>query len=149
MSINLYALAVPTFRRYLAQLAQLLALAQQHAITHPAADLLEARIAPDMLPFATQIEIACNFVARTCLPLAGQAVPPHPPTERSFAGLLRRIALAQQLLDTLDPADFARERQIRDQAGQAWVELASADFFAAIRFAQFHLSLQHGLSDFA
>ncbi|KPC52600.1 DUF1993 domain-containing protein [Amantichitinum ursilacus] len=125
---HLYTLAIPTFRRYLTQLDQLIALAQQHADAHPGLDVLDARIAPDMLPWATQIEIACNFVARTCLPLAGRAVPPHPQCARSFAGLRQHVALASALLDQLDPQDFLADRIIRDQAGQAWVELPAADF---------------------
>ncbi|MDR3426513.1 MULTISPECIES: DUF1993 domain-containing protein [Silvimonas] len=141
MNPDLYSLSVPTFRRYLNTLSQLVQAAEQHALQVPQADLLDARLAPDMLPFGTQVEIACNFVARTCLPLAGHPLPPYPVMAPGYEGLQLRVAAAQALLDTLTPAEFDAQRVICDQAGTAQVQLPAAAFLQeyALPNFMFHL----------
>lgn len=104
----LFQASVPVFLRYLGQLEHLLVRGQQHAQCAGIAEqtLLDAALAPDMLPFATQVEIACNFTLRAAFPLAGLPIPPYGVFERSFSGLQQRIARARQVLTALDPAAF-------------------------------------------
>jgi hypothetical protein len=119
----LFQASVPVFLRYLGQLEHLLALARQHTAQAggPEQTLLDAALARDMLPFATQVEIACNFTLRAAFPLAGLPIPPYGEYPPSFAGLQQRIARAVQLLQGLAPQAFAPEtpRTIQAEAGQA------------------------------
>lgn len=128
----LFQASVPVFLRYMDQLVRLLALAQQHAarvgMTEQA--VLDATLAPDMLPFATQVEIACNFSLRASFPLAGLAIPPYSEYERSFHGLQQRIVHAQQVLTALDPAGFGSGAAftIQAEAGQASHAMPSSEY---------------------
>ncbi|HYD80710.1 MAG TPA: DUF1993 domain-containing protein [Paucimonas sp.] len=151
MSITLYDASVPVFRRYLVQLSSLVDRAMAHAAEHglePHA-LLEARLAPTMFPFATQVEIAVNFVPRTCAPLAGFEVPPYGEYERSFAGLKQRIAKAHAFLDTLAPAQMegAAERTITSRAGMETVTLPGREFLTLYALPNFffHLSAAYAI----
>lgn len=128
----LFQASVPVFLRYLGQLAHLLTLARQHVQRTGIAEhtLLDAALAPDMLPFATQVEIACNFTLRAAFPLAGLPIPAYGAFERSFAGLQQRIARAQQALTALDPAAFTRgaTQTIQAEAGQATHAMPASDY---------------------
>jgi hypothetical protein len=93
-------------------------------------ELLAARLAPDMLPLSSQIEIAVNFALRACFPLAGRPVPPFGESLPTFAGLQARIARASALLATLNEADFAgvESRVIDSRAGEAALALSAPAF---------------------
>jgi hypothetical protein len=117
---------VPVFVRYLGSLRGLVLAAQAQA----GEAVLQSCLAHDMLPFATQVQIACNFVLRACFPLAGQSVPACGDFADNFEGLLARIASVQQLAESLEPAlfDGADTRTVRDPAGLAVVTLPGQSF---------------------
>ena len=94
----LFQASVSVFLRCMDQLVRLLELARQYAarVGMPEPAVLDAALAPDMLPFATQVEIACNFSLRITFPLAGFSIPPYGTYERSFQGLQQRNLLGQQ-----------------------------------------------------
>lgn len=121
-----YTASVPVFVRYLGPLRGLVLAAQ----TRAGDAALQSRLAPDMLPFATQVQMACNFVLRACYPLAGQSVPPYGDFADDFVGLLTRIAYVQQLAEDLEPALFngADTRMVQDLAGNAVVQLPGQAF---------------------
>ena len=102
-SVDLYATSVLVFQRYLTRLAALLDRAERHCDADPAQcdALLEARLAPDMLPLRVQMEVVSNFALRAACPLAGLAVPNYGVFPGDFAGLRARLARAQQLLEGL------------------------------------------------
>ncbi|QTN27264.1 DUF1993 domain-containing protein [Rhodoferax sp. AJA081-3] len=131
-SSALFQASVPVFVRYLGRLQHLLARAQEHAALTdmPEQVLLDAALAPDMLPFATQVEVACNFTLRATFPLAGLPIPPYGAFERSFAGLQQRLLRAELLLDELDPAAFdaAPARTIQAEAGQATHTMTASEY---------------------
>ena len=79
MSGGLFDASIPVFLRYLDRLLALVDAAEAHAHAHQIDDseLLNARLAADMLPFATQVNIAANFALRAAFPLAGHVVPPY------------------------------------------------------------------------
>ncbi|WP_296509834.1 DUF1993 family protein [Rhodoferax sp.] len=147
----LYTASVPVFARYLVQLQGLLAKASTHCADtgNPEASLLQARLAPDMLPLGVQVEIAVNFVFRACAPLAGQPVPPFGEHHESLARLQARVETAQAFLRTLQPKDFAAaaERTIHDPAGQATVALDGSTFLQQYALPNFffHLSMVYAL----
>src|SRR5574341_1531345 len=132
MPIDLYTASVPVFTRYLGRLAGLLDAAESHASSHgiEPATLLAARLAPDMLPLSTQVEIAANFALRACFPLAGLTVPPYGEFPATLGGLRARIAHVVELIGGLQPAQFdgGNARVIESQAGDALVALPADEF---------------------
>ncbi|WP_158080909.1 DUF1993 family protein [Pelomonas sp. KK5] len=144
-SIALHDASVPVFLRYLDRLRGLVdtagAFAEQHA--RPMADLLAARLAPDMLPFETQVVIAANFALRACFPLAGLAIPPYGEFPSSSDGLRRRIDRVASLLKTLEPQRFegAESRVIESRAGDALVALKGPEFLLQYALPNFFFHL--------
>lgn len=132
LSHPLFDASVPVFVRYLEQLKGIVDIAGRHC-EEQAIDpqtVLQARLAPDMLPFAVQAEIAVNFVFRACAPLAGRTLGPFGEHRNSFATLQARIAQAQTFLATLQPEDMlgSEDREFTDPAGMALVTLGGAPF---------------------
>ncbi|MGA2189179.1 MAG: DUF1993 domain-containing protein [Steroidobacteraceae bacterium] len=77
MKITLYALAIDTFAPVLSTLAGLLEKGAAHARaegTNPAA-LTQARLAPDMFPLSTQVQLACHHAKDGTARLSGAAPP--------------------------------------------------------------------------
>jgi uncharacterized protein len=130
MTDALHQASVVVFRRYLARLKVLLASAQAHVGADGSTVLLDARLAPDMLPFHVQVEIVSNFALRASFPLAGEAVPDYGTFPSNFDGLHARIVRNLKLLDTLAPDSFANAstRVISDRAGDADVSLPADEF---------------------
>ena len=60
-----------------------------------------ARLFPDMLPFVSQIRIACDKAKFAAANLSGKAAPKHEDTETTMAELRARIAKCLAFLDTL------------------------------------------------
>jgi hypothetical protein len=147
----LFDASVPVFQRYLRQLQGLLDSASAYlAQTQlPESYVLEARLAPDMLPLAVQVEIAVNFVFRACAPLAGQVVPPFGEHRDSLASLQARIAQGLQYVNSLSPADMAHAsgRTISDPAGQTTVTLDARTFLQQYVLPNFffHVSMVYAL----
>jgi hypothetical protein len=114
----LYTASVPVFRHYIARLEGMVARAGGRA------ELMQARLQPDMFGFGQQVATALRFSLRVSHPLAGQAVPPDPALGTDADGLAQRIALTRGALDALDPAAFqgAEGRMIRHVAGFAELE---------------------------
>lgn len=147
----LYDATVPVLARYLGRLQGLMTLAVQHANAHglAEADLLQARLAPDMLPLHQQVEVAVNFVFRTCAPLAQHAADGATPVQVSVAALNARVAQAQAFLRGLEPAAFAdaAQRTVHDRAGLADIALDGATYathYALPNFF-FHLSMVYAI----
>jgi uncharacterized protein len=148
---ELYNGTVPVLVRYLGQLQGLLNLATQHLAARglPDSDLLEARLAPDMLPLGKQVEVAVNFALRTCAPLAQRTVKQHAPHDASVAALTTRIGQALDFLRDLRPDEFvgAAARTAHDRAGQAEIQLDGSTYahqYALPNFF-FHLSMVYAL----
>jgi uncharacterized protein len=70
-------------------------------------NFLTARLAPDMLPFARQVQIACDSAKRSAAGLLGKEAPVHEDTEQTMAELRQRISKCLAYLGTLKAEDFA------------------------------------------
>jgi hypothetical protein len=147
----LYTASVPIFQRYLRQLGLMLDAAQAELTAGrlSEAQLLEARLAPDMLPLRLQVEIAAGFVLRACAPLQGQAVPALGTPGPGMSGLQALVQERLTYLDTLVAESFrdAELRQISSDAGAALLQLPASEFlqqFALPNFF-FHLSCTYAL----
>jgi len=147
----MHAASVPVFSRYLGQLSHIAALAEAHA-SHEGIDpqqLLQARLAADMLPFAAQVDIAAQFSLRACAPLAGLAVPAFGGFSLSFAALQERVGRSSAFLAGLTPAQMqgSEHRLLSDQVGQATVSLPGRDFLLhyALPNFFFHLGMAYAI----
>ena len=69
-----------------------------------------ARLAPDMLPFVSQIRIACDQAKAAAANLSGKEAPKHEDNETTFVELRGRIAKCLAFLDTFTAADFERAK---------------------------------------
>jgi hypothetical protein len=151
MSLNLYVASVPVFQRYLKQLSAMLDLAQSQltALGISQADLLAARLAPDMLPLRSQIEVAGGFVLRALAPLLGRELPAFGDYPASLSGLQELIRARQAWLAELTPELFegAEGKQISSDAGRANIELAATDFLCQFALPNFffHLSCAYAI----
>ena len=94
MSISMHSASVPIFVRMLGNLLAWLDKAEAHAGAKKfdANVLLAVRLAPDMLPFVRQIQIACDAAKFGVARLAGVEAPKFEDNEASFAELRERIA---------------------------------------------------------
>ncbi|MDP2005756.1 MAG: DUF1993 domain-containing protein [Rubrivivax sp.] len=93
MSLSMHGASVPAFTRQLTAMLTWLDKAQAHAELRKfdAQNYLGLRLAPDMLPFTRQIQIACDFAKGCVARLAGQEVPKWDDTEASLDDLRARI----------------------------------------------------------
>ena len=78
------------------------------------ADLLEARLAPDMRPFPAQYQMASDSAKNAIARLAGIEAPSMPDTETSFPDLKDRCDRTIAFIESVDPAllDGAEDREI-------------------------------------
>jgi hypothetical protein len=93
MAISMYSASVPVFTRMLGHLAAWLDKAEAHAQAKKfdTSVYLVARLAPDMLPFTKQIQIACDAAKFGVARLGGVEAPKFEDNEASFAELRERI----------------------------------------------------------
>ncbi|SAL17702.1 DUF1993 domain-containing protein [Caballeronia humi] len=104
MSLTMYRASIPAFIRGLEVLSTLLekaaAFADEKGIAH--ADIIGARLAPDMLPFAAQIQRASDTSKLSAQRLAGGEAPRFEDNEDSFDALQERIANTIMYLKSID-----------------------------------------------
>jgi len=113
-----YEFSVPQLRRGFGILSAYLAAAKRHveATGLPESDVLQARLAPDMLSFTAQFQRASDKAKNGVARLAQVEAPGFADVEQSFAELEQRIRGTLDFIDLVDPAKF-------EAAGQRQVEL--------------------------
>lgn len=136
MSITLSSASLPIFAKMLTNLSHCLdkALANAEARKFDPNVLLTVRLAPDMLPFATQIRIACDAAKFGAARLAGIDAPSFADDETTLDQLKARIAKTLAFLSTV-PAEqidgretaeitfpVGRDGAKRTMAGEAYLK---------------------------
>ena len=117
MQYPFYDFSVPVFVKSLGALSHLLEKASELATTKGGDDaVLNARLAPDMLPFVSQIRIACDNAKGASARLAGVEAPVMEDTETTIAELKVRIEKTIAFISSLTPEQFA-------EAGTRKIEL--------------------------
>jgi len=108
MSLTMYTATVPTCTRALSSLAAILDKAAAYAETRKidAAALLGTRLFPDMLPLASQIQIANDIAQGGAARLAGAEVPVFEQKQRTFAEWIAATRGTIAYLESLKPAQF-------------------------------------------
>jgi hypothetical protein len=108
MSLSLYEVTVPVFIRALGNLSEILkkgrAFADEKGLPH--AELLEARLFPDMAPLTAQIQRASDGSRFTVKRISGQEIPAMEDTETSFDELEARIQATIAFLETVSAASL-------------------------------------------
>jgi uncharacterized protein len=140
--IPMHALIVLPMDHTLGALSAIVARADAHCAAKnikPEA-LLNFRLFPDMLPFIKQVQLVCDFGARTAARLAGAAPASFPDTETSFAELLARIAATRAYMATFPASAYegAATRAVTFKAGPTEMTLPGAAFLMTYATPQFH-----------
>lgn len=94
MTISMYSASVPVFVRMLGNLSACLDKAELHAQGkgYDPTVLVGSRLAPDMLPLARQVQIACDAAKFAVARLAGVEAPAMEDKEATVGELKDRIA---------------------------------------------------------
>ena len=108
MKLSMYQASVPTMIRALDNLAAVLAKGQQFAEARKIdpAVLVASRLAPDMLPLSSQVQIASDSAKGGAARLAGQEPPSFEDKEKTLAELIERVHKTVAYLKTLKPEQF-------------------------------------------
>jgi uncharacterized protein len=142
MTLSMYEASIPVLDRGLANLAAVLkkglAFAEERKID-PAV-LIAARLAPDMRPLSSQIQIASDAAKGAAARLAGVAVPSFADTETTFAELEERIAKTRAFLKTVGPAqiDGSEQRSIALKFGPREVTFTGQDYLFGFVLPNFY-----------
>ena len=116
MPLSMHSASVPIFLRMLGNLNQWLDKAEAHAVAkkfNPEV-LIGARLAPDMLPLAKQVQIACDAAKLCVARLAGVEAPKFEDTETTLAELKARVGKTIDYLQSVPAAllDGSEERDV-------------------------------------
>lgn len=116
MTISMYGASVPAFARQLNALLGLLDKAQAHAEARKFSpdSYLALRMAPDMLPFTKQIQIACDMAKGAVARLAGVEIPKWDDNEATLDDLRARIRKTVDFVKSVPAAqiDGSEEREV-------------------------------------
>lgn len=118
MTISMYSASVPVFVRMLNNLSACFDKAEAHAQAkgYDPQVLVGCRLAPDMLPLARQVQIACDAVKFGAARLAGVEAPTMEDNEKTIAELKDRIARTIAFVSSVPKAQIegsdAREVQV-------------------------------------
>lgn len=151
MTVALYTYSVPVFLRHLAILQNVLDMAEKNAVERKIdpSVFVNARLAPDMLPLARQIQIATDGAKGCGARLAGVEIPSFADTETTFDELRARIAKTVEFLSSLK-ADAMQGDENRDVV----VKIKGEDrHFKAVEYLQtfavpnfyFHVSIAYAI----
>jgi hypothetical protein len=108
MSFTLYDASAPIF---IASLKDMSAWLDKAAAEKPEAELLEARLAPDMRPLPSQFQFASDTAKNCMARLAGVEALAMPDTETTFAELKDRVARTVAYVESFDPAVIAASEE--------------------------------------
>jgi hypothetical protein len=143
MPLSLHAAVVPSALQILASVARLVDKAEAWCQEKdlPPAELIGARLAPDMHPFAYQVKStvvhswgAIEGVRR------GVFAPDLTPPPESFAGLRERLEVARNGLGALDPAELEGfiGRDVRFEFGDRSMDFAAEEFLLSFSQPNFY-----------
>jgi uncharacterized protein len=132
MAISMYSASVPVAVTVLQNLASFLDKAQgfvEQKKCDPNA-LLGYRLAPDMLPFTRQIQIACDAAKNGLARVSGSEAPKFEDSEASFADLKARIQKTLDHIKTYTPQqlDGKEAMEVSFAAGPAQYKMTAEQY---------------------
>jgi uncharacterized protein len=142
MKISMYAMSVDTFVPNLVMLSKLLEKGVQHASDKKfeSAILVNARLAPDMLPLSKQIQIACDMAKNGCARLAAQEPPRFEDNESTMDELVKRIARTSEYLKSIPASaiDGSEDRDIKVPLRDRTLEMKGLPFLKTWMLPNFY-----------
>ena len=150
--MSFYDASVPAFLQILGSLSGILTKAESHCTAKNIQPevLLGARLFPDMLPLAKQIQLASDFAAKGCARLTHSEVPSTPDTEKTLDELRQRLAKTIDYVKAFKPAQFdgADSREVTFPVGPTnTMTLTGQQFLNNFAFPNFyfHAATAHGI----
>jgi hypothetical protein len=132
MSISIYQASVPVFERSLKALDAMLDKAAAYAEVRKfdSAIYVTIRLRPDMLPFARQVQIACDNAKNASARIAGVEAPRFEDNEATLGELKARIEKTLAFIAGIAPKAFdgAAEREIVFPVGPNKMKMNGADY---------------------
>jgi hypothetical protein len=107
MTFCIHAASAPIFSRLLGNLVHWLEKAQAHAQAKgfDSANYMALRLAPDMLPFASQVKIAGDIARMAMCRLSGAETPKWPDEENTLETLIVRVRKAIEAVHAVRASD--------------------------------------------
>jgi len=143
MPFSLYDATAASFQQSLAALDAILARVPAHFQQQgmPLSDMVNARLAPDMLPFSFQIVSAAHHsIGALSAARQGLFKPPSPPDGLDFAALQALIAQARHGLDQLgrDEVNALVGTDMVFQLGERRLPFLAEDFLLSFSMPNFY-----------
>jgi hypothetical protein len=143
MALTLYAATVPSYRQILGSVAGLLSKAQAFCAEQSIApaDLIQARLASDMLPFSFQVRSTVGHSIGAIEGLRrGTYSPDRSPLPETFAELETLVAGAERALAALDPAELETlaGREVLFVAGERRLPFTGENFLLSFSQPNFY-----------
>jgi len=115
MKISMHAMSHDVFKRALTQLLLVMekGVANAKARNFDTSVLVNARLAPDMLPFARQVQLTSDFAKNSMARLAGLDAPKFEDHETTMDELVARVKKTLDYLGTV-PASALEGSETRD-----------------------------------
>ena len=150
-TISMYRASVPVFTQALSNLNTILGKASAYAdtkkIDHSA--LLTARLAPDMLTFIRQIQIATDNAKGCVSRLAGVDIPKYEDNETSFADLKTRLEKTIAYLASFKPEQLngSEDKDITLSFGPNTFNFKGLDYLLSFAIANvyFHVTTAYAI----
>ena len=149
--MSFYDASVPAFLQILGALSGILTKAEAHCVAKNIQPdvLLGARLYPDMLPLTKQVQLVCDFAAKSCARLTHSEVPSIPDTEKTFGELKQRLAKTTDYVKVFKPAQFdgADTSEVTFPVGPNTMTLTGQQFLNRFAFPNFyfHAATAHGI----
>jgi hypothetical protein len=133
MTISMSSASLPVFQSMLDNLSHFLDKAQAHAEARkfdPAA-LLQFRLAPDMLPFTRQVQLACDHAKNGVARMSGVEAPKFEDNESTFPELKARIRKTLDYLGTVpaERLDGTEDKDITFPSGREATRTMKAEAY--------------------
>ena len=142
MPFSIYQASVPVYSRRLAALSTILDKAAAYASQRKIdpAVLIQARLYPDMLPLARQVQIACGHAVRGSARLSGAEPTSLDEKATSFDDLKALISKTLALIKTVDAKKMEgmEDRDITFPAGDRKITLKGADYLLHFSMPNFY-----------
>jgi uncharacterized protein len=152
MPISMSSASLPIFKAMLGNLSHILDKAEAHVEARkfdPAA-LLQYRLAPDMLPFTRQIQIACDTAKNGVARISGVEAAKFDDIETTFPELKTRIQKTLEYLATVpaERLDGTEDRDITFPAGRDSTRTMKAEAYLkhwALPNLFFHITMAYAI----
>lgn len=116
MPLSMYQASIPPLQQMLTALSAILDKAAAHAKAEgiDPAELIQARLAPDMIPLLGQVQIASDNAKGAAARLSGREIPKFADDETSFEELKARLAKTLDFISSIETSeiDGSEDREV-------------------------------------